>query len=195
MTAPTLEALPLSRAKRLKAATHREHDSVDSLVMAARPFANLERYGQFLRLQHAFHGAIDALYHDPELNRHLPGLAQLPRFEAVKRDLADLGLSVPDAPPRAPVNGPFEALGWLYCSEGSNLGAAYLYKETQQLGLDQQRGASHLAAHPDGRGLHWRQFIALLDSQVLSEEHEQQAINGAIAAFDFYRTNLRQVFG
>jgi heme oxygenase len=194
MTTPTLEAPELSRAKRLKAATRRDHDSVDSLVMQARPFESRERYAQFLRLQHGFHGAIDALYHDPELNRRLPGLAQLPRFEAVKRDLRDLGLEVPANPAPAPVNGPFEALGWLYCSEGSNLGAAFLFKETQQLGLDQDQGASHLAAHPDGRGLHWRQFVALLDSQELNEQQERQAIQGAIDAFDFYRDTLRRIF-
>lgn len=194
MIPSTLEAPPLSRAKHLKAATHRDHDSVDTLVMQARPFENLERYAQFLRVQHAFHGAIDALYHDPDLNQRLPGLDQLPRFTAVKRDLTDLGLTLPETPQPAPVSDPFTALGWLYCSEGSNLGAAYLYKQTQQLGLDQHRGASHLAAHPDGRGLHWRQFIALLDSQVLNEHQEQRVVQGAIDAFDFYRTQLRRHF-
>lgn len=190
--APT--APELSRAKRLKAATSRDHDSVDTLVMQATPFASLTHYERFLRLQHQFHGAIEHLYRDAELNTRLPGLDQLPRFERVGLDLQDLGFDVPANPIAAPVNGPFEALGWLYCSEGSNLGAAFLFKETQQLGLDADKGARHLAAHADGRGLHWRQFVALLDSQTLSEAEEAQAIQGAIDAFDFYRAALRSIF-
>jgi heme oxygenase (biliverdin-IX-beta and delta-forming) len=193
MTTQTLEA-PVSRAKRIKAATTRDHDNVNDLVMQAKPFDSHDRYVQFLHLQHIFHGAIEGLYKDTELNRRLPGLDQLPRFDAVRSDLADLGQPLPEAPAPAPVNGPFEALGWLYCSEGSNLGAAFLFKETQQLGLSETHGARHLAAHPGGRGLHWRQFIALLDSQELDAQQEQQAIQGAIDAFDFYRSQVRNVF-
>lgn len=188
---PTAQ-LPLS--KRLKAGTSRDHDSVDTLVMQARPFESLLRYGYFLRLQHRFHGSIDALYDDIELNRLLPGLSELPRFEAVCADMADLDLVVPSAPPAVAPTSPHAALGWLYCSEGSNLGAAFLFKETQQIGLDAENGARHLAAHPDGRGLHWRQFVALLDGLELTEPQREEAVSGAVAAFDFYRAALREIF-
>lgn len=184
--------LPLS--KRLKAGTSRDHDSVDTLVMQARPFESLLRYGCFLRLQHRFHGSIDTLYDDIELNRLLPGLSELPRFEAVCADLADLHLVVPPAPPAVVPTSTHAALGWLYCSEGSNLGAAFLFKETQQLGLDAENGARHLAAHPDGRGLHWRQFVALLDGLELTDAQREEAVSGAVAAFDFYRAALREIF-
>ncbi|TBU99565.1 biliverdin-producing heme oxygenase [Phytopseudomonas dryadis] len=188
----TTAQLPLSKS--LKAGTRRDHDSVDSLVMQARPFESLERYGYFLRLQHRFHGSIDALYDDIELNRLLPGLSELPRFQAVCTDLADLGLEIPATPAAVAPTSPYAALGWLYCSEGSNLGAAFLFKETQQIGLDGAKGARHLAPHPDGRGLHWRQFVALLDALELSEAQRQEAIGGAVAAFDFYRDALREIF-
>lgn len=194
---PTLQVtspaqLPLSKC--LKAGTSRDHDSVDTLVMQARPFESLERYGYFLRLQHRFHGSIDALYDDIELNRLLPGLSQLPRFEAVCADISDLGLPLPPTPPAVAPTSTHAALGWLYCSEGSNLGAAFLFKETQQIGLNGDNGARHLAAHPDGRGLHWRQFVALLDGLELSESQREEAVSGAVAAFDFYRAALRDIF-
>lgn len=184
--------LPLS--KQLKAGTRREHDSVDTLVMQSRPFENLARYGCFLRLQHRFHGALDALYHASELNRLLPGLHELPRFSAVCADLTDLGLAHPPTP--TPVTPPsvHAGLGWLYCSEGSNLGAAFLFKQTQLIGLSAERGARHLAAHPDGRGLHWRQFVALLDGLELSESQREEAVGGAVAAFALYRAALREIF-
>lgn len=184
--------LPLS--KQLKAGTRREHDSVDRLVMQSRPFESLERYGCFLRLQHRFHGCLDALYDDIELNRLLPGLHELPRFAAVRADLTDLGLAHPPTPAAVAPLSTHAALGWLYCSEGSNLGAAFLFRQTQQIGLSAEKGARHLAAHADGRGLHWRQFVALLDSLELSESQREEAVGGAVAAFDLYRTALREIF-
>lgn len=188
---PTLD-LPLS--KRLKAGSTRDHDSVDTLVMQSRPFEDNQRYGCFLRLQHRFHGAIHELYNDAALNQLLPGLVELPRFEAVCADMSDLGLSIPAAPATVKPHSIHAALGWLYCAEGSNLGAAFLFKETQQMGFDAERGARHLAAHPDGRALHWRQFVALLDGLNLDEAQKAEAIQGAIDAFDFYRNALRECF-
>ncbi|OLU30676.1 heme oxygenase [Pseudomonas sp. PA27(2017)] len=190
--AAAAEQLPLS--KQLKAGTRRNHDTVDTLVMQARPFESLVRYGCFLHVQHRFHGAINTLYDDITLNRLLPGLSELPRFEAVCADITDLGLPLPPTPPAVATTSTHAALGWLYCSEGSNLGAAFLFKETQQIGLNGENGARHLAAHPDGRGLHWRQFVALLDGLELCESKRDEAVSGAVAAFDFYRAALRELF-
>ncbi|MDD1508894.1 biliverdin-producing heme oxygenase [Pseudomonas sp. CNPSo 3701] len=190
--AHTTELLPLS--KQLKAGTRRNHDTVDTLVMQARPFESLVRYGYFLRVQHRFHGAISALYDDITLNRLLPGLSELPRFDAVCADISDLGLPLPPPPTAAAPASVHVALGWLYCSEGSNLGAAFLFKQTQQLGLSAYKGARHLTAHPEGRGLHWRQFVALLDGLELSESQREEAVSGAVGAFDFYRAALRELF-
>ncbi|VXD00567.1 Heme oxygenase [Pseudomonas sp. 8Z] len=184
--------LPLS--KRLKADTSGNHDSVDNLVMGARPFESHERYAYFLRLQHRFHGVINGLYHDEALNQLLPGLHELPRFDAVCADLSDLGLPLPEQPQAIQPASSYAALGWLYCAEGSNLGAAFLFKQTQKIGLDGENGARHLAAHPDGRALHWRQFVALLDGLELSDAQRDEAIQGAIDAFDFYRNTLREIF-
>lgn len=184
--------LPLS--KRLKAGSTRDHDSVDRLVMQSRPFEDPQRYGCFLRVQHRFHGAIHPLYDHAGLNELLPGLRELSRFEAVCADMNDLGLPMPVTPATVKPHSIHVALGWLYCSEGSNLGAAFLFKETQQMGFDAQRGARHLAAHPDGRALHWRQFVALLDRLNLDEAQKADAIQGAIDAFEFYRRALGECF-
>ena len=193
MTAAPPSVSQPGRCQRLKAASSRDHDSVDQLVMAARPFESRERYGRFLQVQHGFHGSLLALYQDPQLNRQLPGLSALSRFAAVQADLLDLGLPAPPPPPSVCAS-PAQALGWLYCSEGSNLGAAFLFEYTQRLGLGEDQGASHLAPHPDGRALHWREFVARVDALALDEQQEAEAINGAIAAFEHYRSHLRAVF-
>lgn len=99
MTAAPLPLTAPGRCKRLKAASSSDHDKVDELVMAARPFESRERYGHFLQVQHRFHGSLLALYQDEQLNRWLPGLVELSRFAAVEEDLLDLGLPLPTPPP------------------------------------------------------------------------------------------------
>ncbi len=193
MTVVPLPPAEASRCKRLKASTHREHDSVDQLVVAARPFESRERYARFLQVQYQFHGSLVGLYQDEQLNRQLPGLHGLSRFAAVQQDMQDLLLLQPPVPTRVRAS-PAQALGWLYCCEGSNLGAAFLFKWAQHLGLDGTCGARHLAAHPQGRALHWQAFVAGVDELSLTQQQEIEAIDGAIAAFDAYRSHLQNVF-
>ncbi|MBJ7536135.1 biliverdin-producing heme oxygenase [Marinomonas transparens] len=182
----------LSFAKRLKFSTRTDHDGVDKMVMASKPFDNEANYAKFLTLQHVFHSTVSPLYQHADLQGLFPGLAELPRLSAVELDLKDLGME-PDVDPSSleKVDDIYEAIGWLYCSEGSNIGAAFLYKETQKLNFDADRGARHLAAHADGRAPHWRKFVAQLDALCLTEEQEALAVKGAVNAFDFYKKALR----
>lgn len=201
MTADTLDrpaALP--RSKRLKAATGEIHEGLDRAINGHEPFASRDRYGLFVKVQHAFHREIDALYEDPALDALLPDLEGRRRFGQTGQDLADLGIEAPafaDAPifgRGARVDLP-TALGWLYVAEGSNLGAAFLLKEAQKLGLSEACGARHLAGAPEGRGLHWRTFTAALDAVTLSEEDEARVVAGAQAAFGRVRGLVDRTFG
>ncbi|WP_369920218.1 biliverdin-producing heme oxygenase [Marinomonas polaris] len=182
----------LSFAKHLKLSTRTDHDGVDKMVMASKPFENEANYAKFLTLQHIFHLSVAPLYQQADLQDLFPGLAELPRLSAVKLDLMDLGMK-PEVDPAAlaKVDDVYEAIGWLYCSEGSNIGAAFLYKETQKLNFDANRGARHLAAHEDGRAPHWRKFVAQLDALKLTESQQASAVKGAIDAFDFYKKTLK----
>ncbi len=179
------DALPLS--KRLKAATTTTHDALDERIRAGDPFRDRERFGRFLRVQYRFHRDVDALYHHPALDAVLPDLAGRRRLGLISQDIADLGQALPmveDAPVfgDAPIDLP-TAFGWLYVAEGSNLGAAFLFKWAAALGLDENCGARHLAGHPDGRALHWRQFTAALDALAQHSDAESRVIEGAQAAF------------
>lgn len=181
-------------SERLKTETRTNHDSVDSLVMSVNPFANEENYIKFLQLQAAFHKIVDDVYHDSTLNQKIPHLSELARYQAVIQDLADLGAK--ECPPKASFQIPKgnKAIGWLYCAEGSNLGAAFLFKEVKKIDMDENRGAHHLAPHKDGRGKHWREFVKYLNSLGLDESAENEAINGAKDAFATYKVILREIF-
>ena len=86
-------------------------------------------------------------------------------------------------------------MGWLYCAEGSNLGAAFLFKDAQNnLGYNESHGARHLAPHMDGRGKHWRAFVSQFNQLPLNAEEQETALKGALEAFAFYKVLLREIF-
>lgn len=188
---------PLAFNLYLKEHTRHTHDSVDKLVMSVQPFGSLANYTRFLQLQAVFHRIVDPLFQDPGLNARLPGLSARARYADVLRDLQDLdAVEKPvTAPPPLPLPQEAEALGWLYCAEGSNVGAAFLFKDAQRhLDLDEHRGARHLAGHADGRGQHWREFTAQLSALQPDGLTRETALKGALQAFAAYKALLRAVF-
>ena len=50
------------------------------------------------------------------------------RYDAVTQDLKDLGEEPYKFDKELPHETGNKAIGWLYCAEGSNLGAAFLFK-------------------------------------------------------------------
>lgn len=192
--------MDLARSKRLKAATGATHERLDKSIMAGEPFASRERYALFVKVQHAFHREIDALYDDAKLDSMLPDLQGRRRLSQIGQDLDDLGFELPAYAAEPEFGAAAEtdiptALGWLYVAEGSNLGAAFLFKDALKLGLSEEFGARHLAGAPEGRGLHWRTFTAALDAVDLSDEEETRVIAGAEAAFNRVHGLVRNLFG
>ncbi|WEK40127.1 MAG: biliverdin-producing heme oxygenase [Candidatus Brevundimonas colombiensis] len=191
------DAATLTRSRTLKTATHNTHDRLDKAIMAGRPFENRERYGLFLAVQQPFHRDIDALYDDERLTALIPDLAERRRLAQIEQDMMDLGLTIPasdEAPRLSNQTDLPTALGWLYVAEGSNLGAAFLFKMALKLGLSDSLGARHLAGHPDGRANHWRQFTGALDGLDLTPEEEGRMIAGANAAFERVHGLVKDVF-
>ncbi|WP_246692197.1 MULTISPECIES: biliverdin-producing heme oxygenase [unclassified Methylobacterium] len=186
---------PDSRVKRLRSATAAAHDQLDKRIMACQPFADLERYGLFLKIQYRFHTVVDRLYLDGAFGRMLPDLTGRRRLALIEQDIRDVNGIILEEPVESPAAiDPEGDLGWLYVAEGSNLGAAILLKEARALGLSEAHGARHLAGHPDGRGLHWRQFAGALDLIELSASGEQRAIDGASDAFRFVHRLVGDAF-
>ncbi len=188
-----------SRAKRLKAATDETHQRLDQTVMACDPFSSLERYRLFLKMQHRVFFDVDALCFHPELIALLPDLPERRQLHLVEQDFADLGLVLPP-PELEPVFGKGAidvptALGYLYVTEGSNLGAAFLIKEAKKIGLSESFGARHLAGAEEGRARSWRAFTNALDAVELSPEEEARAVAGAEASFERVFVHVESAFG
>jgi len=185
-----------TRSQRLKAATATIHDTLDQRIMALDPFSSAERYVRFLRAQQAFHDALAPLYAAPALRAQIPDLAGRDRTTAIAADIADLARPLPmvrDADPVDPVDVP-TSLGWLYVAEGSSLGAAFLLKAAQRIGLSTDHGARHLAGHPEGRAAHWRRFTARIDDAAMTPDEEDRMIAAARDAFARFRILVDAAF-
>lgn len=191
---PTAER-PSLRSQRLNQITHVPHTKLDALVKAHAPFETRANFARFVVAQYLFQSELVALYNDPQLIAIVPDLAERCRAEAARLDLADLGTEVP-----APVAGalknpsPAQALGWLFVSEGSKLGAAFLIKRAVGLGLSETFGARHLGEPAGGRAEGWKRFTRTLDALQLSAEEEAAAEQGAIDAFVRFTVLLEQAY-
>lgn len=186
---------PALRSQRLNQITHEPHTKLDALVKAHAPFETQANFARFVVAQYLFQSELVALYNDAELIAIVPDLAARCRAEAAKADLADLDTEVP-APVAGAVNNPSkaEALGWLFVSEGSKLGAAFLIKRAVGLGLSETFGARHLGEPAGGRAEGWKSFVKTLDGLALTEQEEAELDKGAIAAFNRFTVLLEHAY-
>ena len=195
MTASTTTERASLRSQRLNQITHEPHTKLDALVKAHAPFETQANFARFVVAQYLFQSELVALYNDPELIKLVPDLAERCRADAAKLDLADLETEVP-APVAGAVQNPSkaEALGWLFVSEGSKLGAAFLIKRAVGLGLSETFGARHLGEPAGGRAEGWKRFTRTLDSLELSAEEEADLDKGAVAAFERFTVLLEHAY-
>ncbi|MCK3834059.1 biliverdin-producing heme oxygenase [Pseudomonas fluorescens] len=195
MTASPTAERPSLRSQRLNQITNEPHTKLDALVKAHAPFETQANFARFVVAQYLFQSELVALYNDAALNTIIPDLAARCRAEAAKLDLADLDTDVP-APVAGAVKNPSqaEALGWLFVSEGSKLGAAFLIKRAVDLGLSETFGARHLGEPAGGRAEGWKSFTRTLDSLEFSAEEEAAVEKGAIDAFVRFTVLLEQAY-
>lgn len=193
MTAQTAAIANLSERLRTEAAER--HESMHQLMARLDPFASRAAYASFVAAQYGFQRDVEHLFSDPAVQVAVPDLDVRGRKDASLADLTDLGRLAPSTPiATAGVTVP-AALGWLYVSEGSTLGAAFLLKEAQdKLGLSEVFGARNLAAYPGGRAIVWRRFVASLDAGGYAPAAQDVVIAGAHTAFDRFAHLLEQAF-
>ena len=195
MTASSTAERPSLRSQRLNQITNEPHTKLDALVKAHAPFETQANFARFVVAQYLFQSELVALYNDAELIKIVPDLPERCRAEAAKLDLGDLDTEVP-APVAGAVNNPSkaEALGWLFVSEGSKLGAAFLIKRAVGLGLSETFGARHLGEPAGGRAEGWKRFTRTLDALEFSAEEEAAVEKGAIDAFVRFTVLLEQAY-
>lgn len=195
MTTQATEQRPNLRSQRLNQITNEPHTKLDALVKAHAPFETQASFARFVVAQYLFQSELASLYNDAELTAIVPDLPARCRADAAKADLADLDTDVP-APVAGALKNPTktEALGWIFVSEGSKLGAAFLIKRAVGLGLSETFGARHLGEPAGGRAEGWKSFVKTLDGLAFSAQEEAEVEKGAIDAFNRFTVLLEQAY-
>ncbi|MBF7686764.1 biliverdin-producing heme oxygenase [Acinetobacter rathckeae] len=175
-----------SLSSRLKEETNAEHERMHQLMKEADVFSNLQQYTKFTHAQYVFQQQIEHLYTDEKVQQHVPDLDIRGRADATYQDLVDLNATPQQTLPLQEMSY-LQALGWIYVSEGSTLGAAFLFKQAQKkLNLSETFGARNLAAYPEGRMVVWRRFQAALNDAQFSQVQQNEVIQGALNGFDYF---------
>lgn len=178
----------------LKTKTASQHEYMHQLMHQAQVFSDLQHYAQFTLGQYYFQQNVEHLFRHPEVSTLITDLDIRGRSQAALLDLNDLGIRPAVQELVTEKVGFAEALGWIYVSEGSTLGAAFLFKQAQQqLGLSAEFGARNLVAYPEGRAKVWKHFINELDTAELSQNEQEQVIQGAKQAFDYFGSLLKNM--
>lgn len=195
MTTQDTAQRPALRSQRLNQITHEPHSKLDALVKAHAPFETQANFARFVVAQYLFQSELVALYNDAELTAIVADLSDRCRAEAAKADLADLETEVP-SPVAGAVKNPTkaEALGWLFVSEGSKLGAAFLIKRAVGLGLSATFGARHLGEPAGGRAEGWKSFVKTLDGLAFTAQEEAEVEKAAVDAFNRFTVLLEQAY-
>ena len=195
MTTQDTTQRPALRSQRLNQITNEPHTKLDALVKAHAPFETQANFARFVVAQYLFQSELVPLYNDAELTAIVPDLPARCRADAAKADLADLDTEVP-TPVAGALSNPTkaEALGWIFVSEGSKLGAAFLIKRAVGLGLSETFGARHLGEPAGGRAEGWKSFVKTLDGLAFSAQEEADVEKGAIDAFNRFTVLLEQAY-
>ncbi len=163
----------------LRAATAESHRRLDDLF-ARFDLADRHSYGRFLSAHAAALVPLEAQFRGEPV---APA-----RSEALRADLATLGLPLP--PPLAPLDLSDPATRWgaAYVVEGSRLGGVLLARSVGD-GLP----STYLAApQPPGA---WRKFLEKLEESLYSDASVTAAVDGALAAFALFEKAGRQELG
>lgn len=193
-TATDVQNQHSSLAYRLKTETASEHERMHQLMNRADVFSSSEKYAQFTLSQYYFQKEIEHLFELDGVADLIPDLDIRGRSAQALLDLNDLNIQPVGTTQKSCHASVAEALGWIYVSEGSTLGAAFLFKQAQKsLGYSAEFAARNLAAYPEGRAVVWKRFVQALDQAEFTLAEKDQVIQGALDAFAYFGHALLQL--
>ncbi len=185
---------PAGRRFRLRAVTAESHTRLEAATGAGEKpdgvFASVPAYLRYLHVMHSVRARLEA---DLDSAGAAGVFARWPDRKialVLADDIRDLG-GVPAVPHKpdpheAGAAAPMSAgamLGVLYVLEGSSLGARLLSRLASAAGLGPEFGARHLFAQASDPQA-WRDYVAILDTAVLSEVEEAECERAASRTFE-----------
>nr|AAQ21352.1 Csw021 [uncultured bacterium] len=195
MNATTFQNAPLESlehgalADRLKRDTATDHAEVEDTVQ----LMHIDTPARYVAVLAAFHGFWPGIEARIGQALSLPLQAEFaPRWRAsrLSDDLARMGLpaaqitQLPVCTQWPVIDSPAAALGAMYVTEGSSLGARHISRHLHEcLQLDAASGASFFFGHGQQTGSLWLRFKALLAEQLPTRAEQDRAVLAATQTF------------
>jgi len=161
----------------LRQETRDNHDRVDALFSDLR-LSDRADYGRFLVAQANAFLPCEAALDEAGAGEVLPDWAARKRSDALRSDLAALGLDAPEREGGPHFTSPAAVLGGIYVLEGSRLGGAMLARSVP----------ADFPKHflTSGSAGAWRTLIQLLDDRLRTEEEIRDAVAAARNVFGVF---------
>jgi heme oxygenase len=120
----------------------------------------------------------------PRVAAVVPDIERRRKLSAIQHDLAGYTSSVStQAFTPAIATGTGFALGFMYVMEGSTLGGMVILKHIKERGFAREDNTNFFTGYGPATGSSWRSFIDLFSRYVVQHHLEDEAIEGAKAAF------------
>ncbi len=175
----------------LRAATAALHAEVDARFSG--PFDTDENaYTAFLTALARAVGPLERALEEGGVERLVPDWPLRRRADALERDLALLGVSVPTALPITVTRDEARLFGRLYVLEGSRLGGRLLVKRARENADPRVRAATNYLGHGEGADL-WRSFLQRLEGSAAVAASPERTMLGAREAFGLFRAEPAHV--
>ncbi|MGZ5269849.1 MAG: biliverdin-producing heme oxygenase [Ramlibacter sp.] len=178
----------------LREGTAQRHASLEAMLALRQPFGR----GHYVRVLQGFDAFLSTW--EPRMARALPErlqawFAQGRRLHLLQQDLTALGAApvAIDGPAVPALDTLPAALGSLYVLEGSALGGQFIAAAARRhLGLAAGHGAAYFHGCGSGTAARWREFRALVDTELADDAPgRRQAVRAAADTFDGLAATFR----
>ena len=185
--ATSVEATFLENLKNKTSIPHKNLESLPISKSIIDPNVTVEAYGLYLSLMHdVVYNLEDKIY--PKVSEIFPDLNARRKMSLLENDLKCTPIEKKEQffpfGNTEKVSVPF-AMGMVYVIEGSTLGGRYILKNIQEnLGFDEENGASYFAGYGSKTGSSWKTFLQYLTDFERQTNSEDEIIAGAAYAFE-----------
>lgn len=187
----TDESATISFLNNLRNKTAESHKGLEALPISklvVDPKITIEEYALYLSLMH---DVVQNLEEDiyPILSGLILDLNERKKTKLILEDLKHIGTekkkTVSPFKNASEISVPF-AMGMMYVVEGSTLGGRFILKNIQEnLGLNEEKGASYFAGYGNKTGSFWKSYLNTLTDFESENNSEEEIIAGADCLLKF----------
>lgn len=194
----TDESTTISFLNNLRTKTSESHKELEALPISKSivdPKITIEEYALYLSLMHDVVQDLEENIY-PILSNFITDLSERKKASLILDDLKHIGNQKQKTDSAfknaSEISIPF-AMGIMYVVEGSTLGGRFILKNIEEnLGFNEEKGASYFAGYGTKTGSFWKKYLNSLTNFEAENNSEEEIIAGADYAFRVIGNHLSE---